>query len=72
MKQGTRGVGMGKAKFEYKEGENMEKGKNTTVKKMETKEASRTLGNGSNFRKGGFRIILAFDACVWRKNVFNF
>jgi len=53
MKQGTRGVGMGKAKFEYKEGENMEKGKNTTVKKMETKEASRTLGNGSNFRKGG-------------------
>jgi hypothetical protein len=53
MKQGTRGVGMGKPKFEYKEGENMEKGKNTTVKKMETKEASRTLGNGSNFRKGG-------------------
>jgi hypothetical protein len=53
MKQGTRGVGMGKAKFEYKEGENMEKGKNTTVKKVETKEASRTLGNGSNFRKGG-------------------
>jgi hypothetical protein len=53
MKQGTRGVGMGKAKFEYKEGENMEKGKNTTVKKVETKEAARTLGNGSNFRKGG-------------------
>ena len=53
MKQGTRGVGMGKAKFEYKEGENMEKGKNTTVKKMETKEASRALGNGSDFRKGG-------------------
>jgi len=49
----AKGVGMGKAKFEYKEGENMEKGKNTTVKKMETKEASRTLGNGSNFRKGG-------------------
>ena len=53
MKQGTRGVGMGKPKFEYKEGENMEKGKNTTVKKVETKEASRTLGSGSNFRKGG-------------------
>ena len=53
MKQGTRGVGMGKAKFEYKEGENMEKGKMTTVKKMETKEAARTLGNGSKFRKGG-------------------
>ena len=53
LKQGTRGVGMGKAKFEYKEGENMEKGKNTTVKKVETKEAARTLGNGSNFRKGG-------------------
>jgi hypothetical protein len=31
----------------------MKKGKNTTVKKMETKEASRTLGSGSNFRRGG-------------------
>ena len=47
MKQGTRGVGMGKPKFEYKEGENMEKGKNTPVKKIETKESARTLGNGS-------------------------
>jgi len=47
MKQGTRGVGMGKPKYEYKEGENMEKGKNTPVKKIETKESARTLGNGS-------------------------
>jgi len=48
MKQGTRGVGMGKPKFEYKEGENMEKGKNVPVKKkVETKESARTLGNGS-------------------------
>jgi len=71
MPQGTRGVGMGKAKFEYKEGENSGSkfGKNkmvkkteskeqftekpTNVKKAETKEASRTLGSGSNFRKGG-------------------
>lgn len=45
-------MGTGKAKFEYKEGENMD-GKMKTVKKVETKEASRTLGNGSNFRKGG-------------------
>ncbi len=52
-KSANKTMGTGKAKFEYKEGENMEKGKNTTVKKMETKEASRTLGNGSNFRKGG-------------------
>jgi hypothetical protein len=48
LKQGTRGVGMGKPKFEYKEGENMEKGKNTPVKKkVETKESARSLGNGS-------------------------
>ena len=51
--KGIKAMGTGKAKFEYKEGENMRKGKNTTVKKMETKEASRTLGSGSNFRRGG-------------------
>ena len=45
-------MGTGKAKFEYKEGENMD-GKNKPVKKVETKEASRTLGNGKYFRKGG-------------------
>jgi hypothetical protein len=75
MKEGPRTMGTGKAKFEYKEGENAgtKLGKNTMVKKTETKEssikkpmvkkvegkkeetkeASRTLGNGSNFRKGG-------------------
>jgi hypothetical protein len=55
MKQGPKSVGTGKAKFEYKEGENM-KGKMKPVKgvkKMETKESSRTLGAGSMFRKGG-------------------
>lgn len=61
-------MGTGKAKFEYKEGENLEgkmkavkktetKEQSTkianTTKKVETKEASRTLGSGSNFRKGG-------------------
>jgi DNA repair ATPase RecN len=45
-------MGTGKAKFEYEDGENLD-GKMKTVKKVETKEASRTLGNGSNFRKGG-------------------
>ena len=61
-------MGTGKAKFEYKEGENLD-GKMKSVKKTETKEqstkianttkkvepkeASRTLGNGSNFRRGG-------------------
>jgi len=53
-KQGTRGVGMGKAKFEYKEevnGKKEPKG-NTMVKKMETKEASRTYGNGSKSGRG--------------------
>jgi hypothetical protein len=55
MKQGPKSVGTGKAKFEYKEGENMN-GKMKPVKgvkKTETKEAARTLGNGSKFRKGG-------------------
>ena len=56
MKTGTKGVGMGKVKStifnkpvkkETKEGATMDKSKE------ETKEASRTLGNGSSFRKGG-------------------
>ena len=75
MKQGAKTMGTGKPKFEYKEGENAgsKLGKNSMVKKTETKEssikkpmvkkvegkkeetkeASRTLGAGSNFRKGG-------------------
>jgi len=68
MKEGPKTMGTGKAKFEYKEGENLE-GKMKSVKKTETKEqvkkvanttkkvepkeASRTLGSGSNFRRGG-------------------
>ena len=43
----TKHTKMSSAKMEKKEG--MMK----TPKKMETKEASRTLGSGSNFRKGG-------------------
>jgi hypothetical protein len=54
-KEGPRSVGTGKAKFEYKEGENMEKGKDTPVKKVETKEASRTMGNGSKNGSRGLR-----------------
>jgi hypothetical protein len=59
MKQGTRGVGMGKAKFEYKEEVNTGKvGKKSMVKKPivkkeETKEASRTLGNGKRWGRNG-------------------
>ena len=68
MKEGPKTMGTGKAKFDYKDGENLE-GKMKPVKKTETKEqttkvanttkkvepkeASRTLGNGSNFRRGG-------------------
>ena len=51
-KKADKTMGTGKAKFEYKEGENLD-GKMKNVKKVETKEASRTLGAGSNFRKGG-------------------
>ena len=70
MKQGPRTMGTGKAKFDYKDGENAgsKLGKNKMVKKVESKEqyngrpvvkkgetteAVRTLGAGSNFRKGG-------------------
>jgi hypothetical protein len=56
MKQGPRAVGTGKAKFEYKGGENLgdKLGKNKMVKKAETKEGVRTLGTGSIAgRKGG-------------------
>jgi len=57
MKQGTRGVGMGKPKFEFKEGKkdisNAVKREMSPFKKKETKEAARTLGMGSKFRKGG-------------------
>ena len=52
MKQGTRGVGMGKAKFEYKEEVNDE-GFGKTAKKKETKEASRTLGSGKYWGREG-------------------
>ena len=54
-KEGPKSIGTGKAKFEYKEGENMEKGNNTSVKKAETKEAARTLGNGSRDGSRGLR-----------------
>jgi len=65
MKQGTRGVGMCKPKFEFKEGmkkEKMEgsklmsKGKPSAMfhsgKKEETKEAARTYGMGSKSGRG--------------------
>ena len=58
-KEAPKHVGTGKAKFEYKKGENAGSGlgKNKIVKpgtkKVETKEASRTLGSGSKFRQGG-------------------
>ncbi len=59
MKQGPKSVGTGNAKkgFKYKDGENLDgefKVKPKTTKRGgETSEAARTLGNGSNFRKGG-------------------
>ena len=72
-KKANKTMGTGKAKFEYKKGENME-GKMKPVKgvkKMETKEASRTLGSGSNFRKGGLpkpKAHSAFNANIKESN----
>ena len=54
QKEGTKGVGMGKAKFTYKDGENLD-GEYRPIKKgkkMETKEASRTYGSGRSFGRG--------------------
>ena len=54
QKEGTKGVGMGKAKFSYKDGENLD-GEYRPIKKgkkMETKEASRTYGSGRSFGRG--------------------
>jgi len=52
-KDSVKAKGTGKARFEYDEEVNMEGYDEKPTKKKETKEASRTLGNGSNFRKGG-------------------
>jgi hypothetical protein len=74
MKQGPRAVGTGKAKFEYKEGENLgdKLGKNKMVKKAETKEGVRTLGTGSIAgRKGGLpkpRAHSAFNMALKESN----
>ena len=51
--KGTKAMGTGKAKFEYKEGATVKK--DTPVKKVETKEASRTYGNGSKDGSRGLR-----------------
>ena len=70
-KQGPKSVGTGKAKFEYKKGANME-GKNKAVKKVETKEEARTLGMGSNFRKGGLpkpRAHSKFNTAIKKESV---
>jgi|688.fasta_scaffold25273_11 hypothetical protein len=74
MKQGPSAVGTGKAKFEYKEGENLgdKLGKNKMVKKAETKEGVRTLGTGSIAgRKGGLpkpRAHSAFNMALKESN----
>jgi len=71
MKEGPKSVGTGKAKFNYKDGENLDgefKVKPKTTKKVETKEAARTLGNGSKAgRKGGLpkqRTASSFNSAI--------
>jgi hypothetical protein len=56
LKQGPKSVGTGNAKkgFSYdKSGENLDGEFKLKPKKVETKEAARVKGNGSNFRSGG-------------------
>ena len=53
-KSANKTMGTGKAKFEYKEGANLDgKMKKVEGKKTETKEASRTLGNGKYWGREG-------------------
>ena len=53
-KNANKTMGTGKAKFEYKEGANLDgKMKKVEGKKVETKEASRTLGNGKYWGREG-------------------
>ncbi len=54
-KNANKTMGTGKAKFEYEE-ENLDgdfKPLKSSKRKMETKEAARTYGNGNRFREGG-------------------
>jgi hypothetical protein len=51
--KGIKATGTGKPKFEYKESSDM--GKSSMAKKVETKEASRTYGNGSKDGSRGLR-----------------
>jgi hypothetical protein len=51
-KTANKTMGTGKAKFEYKEGENLDGEFKIKPKKVETKEASRTYGNGSKSGRG--------------------
>ena len=53
-KEGAKSVGTGKAKFTYKDGENLDgEFKIKPKKKVEANEASRTLGAGRRFGKNG-------------------
>ena len=56
-KNANKTMGTGKAKFEYKEGENLEGEFNVkpkpSMRKSEFKEASRTLGSGKSWGKSG-------------------
>jgi len=51
-KTANKTMGTGRPKFEYKEGENLKGDFNVKPSKMETKEASRTYGNGSKSGRG--------------------
>ena len=53
MKEGPKHKFTGKAKFEYKEEVNSDGKLKPTSKRKETKEASRTLGNGKRFGRMG-------------------
>ena len=52
-KSANKTMGTGKAKFEYKEDVNSKGFDKKTTKKVETKEASRTLGNGKRWGRDG-------------------
>ena len=67
-KEGPKTMGTGKAKFEYE----MPKTSKVSKEKVETKEAARTLGMGSKFRKGGLpkpRAHSAFNTSIQKESL---
>ena len=71
-KEGPKTMGTGKAEFEYEYEMPKPKSSKVSKEKVETKEAARTLGMGSKFRKGGLpkpRAHSAFNTSIQKESL---